>query len=84
LGTAYRKRLVYAGAVTPKLSNEEESDLIAALAADKTDQPFLPVQITAIWVKPKFTCRASYAKRLESGRLEDPQWEELTSGIQLE
>jgi hypothetical protein len=84
LGTAYRKQLVFAGAVTPKLSEEEESGLIAAFAANQADQPFLPVEATAIWLKPKFACRVSYAKRSESGRLLDPQWEELTGGIRLE
>jgi putative Ca2+/H+ antiporter (TMEM165/GDT1 family) len=84
LATSYRRQLVFAGAVTPRLSEEDESGLIATFAANQSDQPFLPVEATATWLKPKFACRVSYAKRSENGRLLDPQWEELTGGIRLE
>jgi len=84
LGTAYRRELVFAGVVTPKLSDSGESELLATFEANQSDQPFLPIQATAIWLKPNFTCRVTYAKRSESGRLLDPQWEKLMGGVRLE
>jgi hypothetical protein len=84
LATAYRRKLVYAGYVTPKLSDEEREELTNRLIAAKTDRPFLTIQTTAVWVEPILSCRVSYTKRSDTGRILDPQWEELLGQIKLE
>ena len=83
LGTAYRKKLVYAGYVTPRLSDEELAELTQRLAAAKTNRPFLTIQTSAVWVEPRFSCRVSYTKRSDTGRLLDAQWEELLGEFEL-
>ena len=83
LGTAHKRELVYAGYVTPKLSDEEREELTRRLVAAKTDRPFLTIQTTAVWVEPTLSCRISYTKRSDTGRILDPQWEELLAEFQL-
>jgi hypothetical protein len=78
LGTAYKKKLVYAGSVSPKMSPEESTGLMQMLSDTSTKQPYLPLQISATWVVPKYSCRVSYNKQeKQTGRLLDPQWEEF-------
>jgi hypothetical protein len=83
LGTAHDGKLVYAGALTPKLEGEELAAFTKALAAARTNTPFLDVQSDAIWVRPTFSCRVSYNQQDEAGRLSDAQWVKLlgTTGL---
>ena len=76
LGTAHLGRLVYAGNVTPKFSDESERrELLGRLQALRTQQRTLPIQTEAIWVRPNVTCRVTYGDRQTTGRLNDLQWE---------
>jgi hypothetical protein len=83
LGTAHDGKLVYAGALTPKLEGDELAAFTNALAAARTNQPFLDVQSDAVWVRPTFSCRVSYGQQDETGRLSDAQWVKLlgTTGL---
>jgi hypothetical protein len=76
LGTAHLGRLVYAGNVTPKFSDESERrELLDRLMALRTTQRTLPIQTEAIWVRPNVTCRVTFGERQSTGRLNDIQWE---------
>ena len=81
LGAAHRGELIYAGRVTPEMSDEESSSLLTELTASKTLQPFISIEAEATWVKPKFTCRVTYGERLKSGQLRDVQWERLMGSM---
>lgn len=77
LASAFKRQLAYAGYVTPQMPEDELAELAEKLTAAKTDQPFLTIHTSGYWVKPKYSCRVSYTKRSDSGRLLDPQWEEM-------
>ena len=83
LGTSLEGRLVSAGSVTPKLEGKDLAEFTKALAAARTDRPFLNMESDATWVRPKFSCRVSYLEQDEAGRLSDAQWVALlgTTGL---
>ena len=81
LGAVNRGKLIYAGRVTPEMSDEESSSLLTELTASKTLQPFIAIEAEATWVKPKFTCRVTYGERLKGGQLRDIQWERLMGSM---
>jgi hypothetical protein len=76
LGTAHLGRLVYAGNVAPKFADDAEAgEMLARLAATKTRQRLLAIELEAVWVKPTITCRVTYESRLRTGRLTNIKWE---------
>ena len=78
LGAAHGKKLAFAGRVTPKLSEAEISELVAALKTIVVKQPFISIAAEdVIWVRPKFTCRVTYSEKLKSGHLRDIQWDTI-------
>jgi hypothetical protein len=83
LGTAHGGKLVYAGALTPKLEGEELAAFTKALAAARTDRPFLDVQSDAVWVRPTYSCRVSYLQQDDSGHLSDAKWVKLLGSTGL-
>ena len=77
LGTALKDKLVYACSITPQLSPEEVAGLTQMLYDTASHQPYLPIQVNAQWVVPKYSCRISYESQEKSGRLMNPRWEEF-------
>jgi hypothetical protein len=73
LGTAPEGKLVYAGSVTPKLEGKDLSGFTKALAAVRTDRPFLEMQSDATWVRPRFSWRVSDTQQDVKGRLDSAQ-----------
>jgi hypothetical protein len=65
------------------LEGEELAAFTKALAAARTDRPFLDVQSDALWVGPKFSYRVSYTQQDDAGRLSDAKWVKLlgTTGL---
>ncbi|MEM6329776.1 MAG: hypothetical protein AAF790_05960 [Planctomycetota bacterium] len=84
IATEVNGRLLYAGRVTPELSLDEGLELLDDLRRFPSPRPTVtaPDEATA-WVKPRFTCRVSYDKRVESGRLQGLMWEEMLGEIKL-
>jgi hypothetical protein len=81
LGTNYLARLVYAGRVTPKMSEDERARLLKLLKPIRTREPLIPIESdTTTWVKPKYACRVSFDTR-EKGRLQGIEWERLLGTI---
>jgi hypothetical protein len=81
LGTNYLARLVYAGRVTPEMSEEERTRLLKLLKPIRTHEPLIPIESdTTMWVKPKYACRVSYDTRAK-GRLQGIEWERLLGQI---
>ena len=77
LGTNHLGKLVFAGRVKPKMSDEESAALVESLARIKATQPLIAIQSdTATWVKPKYMCRVTYEQR-KKGRLLEVQWERM-------
>jgi hypothetical protein len=81
LGAVHRKALIYAGRVSPEMSEAERSALLAELISTKTLKPFIAVEAEGTWVKPKFTCRVTYGEKLKSGQLRDVKWDTLLGAV---
>jgi ATP-dependent DNA ligase len=81
LGTSNSGKLVYAGNVAPKLSDDEMKGLAASLKSIESERPIIQIEFAATWVKPKYTCRVSFGQRAKSGRLRDIQWNKLLGSI---
>jgi hypothetical protein len=82
LGTANQGKLVPAGRVTPKLTDQEAGELLATLKAITVKKPFIDVPADdVLWVKPQITCRVKYASQSKEGRLRDLQWEKLLGAM---
>ncbi len=82
LGTADRGQLIYAGTVTPKLSDKELSALGELLKAIPTSQPFIRIEAEAHWVQAKYTCRVNFTEQMKSGRLRDLEWNKMLGSMQ--
>ena len=81
LGTTHLGRLVYAGNVTPRMSDSERTALMKQLAAIKSGGPLISIQSdSTVWVKPKYACRVSYSSK-ERGRLYDVQWDRMLGSM---
>jgi hypothetical protein len=83
LGTANRAKLIYAGRVTPEMSNDELSALLQDLMSIRVHQPFVAIEADAIWVKPKYTCRITYGERLKNGKLRETKWHGMLGQVRL-
>jgi ATP dependent DNA ligase C terminal region len=81
LGAAHRGQLVFAGYVTPKLSDNESKQLAKMLIAVETQRPFIPIQESAHWVQAKYTCRVSFGKQSKDGRLHAIEWDKMLGSI---
>ncbi|MFO0792366.1 MAG: hypothetical protein U0805_23140 [Pirellulales bacterium] len=82
LGTAYRDRLVFAGNVSAKLSEDEAKELLASLQQIKTDRPLVKIStVSAYWVQPRFTCRVTSTEQTKDGRLKDIEWDQLLGAM---
>jgi hypothetical protein len=82
LGAAHRKKLAFAGRVTPKLTEAEAQKLIADLKQIVIKQPFITIQADqATWVKPKLACRVKFGKQTSEGLLRDMEWDSLLTSM---
>jgi ATP-dependent DNA ligase len=81
LGTAYRDKLVYACSVSPQLTDEESVGLLQMLSDSQSPQAYVSTAMDAQWVVPKFSCRVSYERQEETGRLMNAKWEEFLGQI---
>lgn len=83
LGAAHYGKLRYAGRVEPVLDDEENAELLEQLLAARTHRPFLPLQLSAIWVRPVYACRVSFTGRQKDGRLEEIEWRKMLGEIKF-
>lgn len=82
LGAADGGQLIYAGNVTPKLSDDELRSLGQMLQAIQINKPFIKIDAEATWVKPAYTCRVNFTERTKAGRLRDIEWNKMLGRIQ--
>ena len=76
LGTAHRGKLVFAGRVKPKMTDEELSEWLIVLKSQVVKMPFISVQLeNVVWVKAKYACRVTFTEQLGDGRLRDAEWD---------
>ena len=83
LATEVNGRLLYAGRVTPSFTPDESLELAEQLRAARSLRPVVTAPDEGIWLQPRFTCRVTYDKRVESGRLQGLLWEEMLGEIKL-
>jgi hypothetical protein len=76
-------KLVYVGRVTPRLAAEETKSLRHKLEGAKSARPFVQSPRTATWVAPRLTCRVSYTKKMDNGRLTDIEWDSLLGEMKI-
>jgi len=82
LATAHRGKLVYAGKVKPKLSDEELAQVVEVLKSNVVKVPFIAVQMdNVVWVKVKYACRVNFTEQYGDGRLSDAQWEKMLGAM---
>ena len=83
LGAEHYGKLRYAGRVMPELTDKENDELLKLLEESRTTQPLLKIQLSAIWVRPKYTCRVTYTERGRDGRLEEVKWVKMLGEIKF-
>lgn len=84
LAGEHRGKLQYVGQVTLQLSVKQLRDLSDQLAAAQSIDPFVAVQMEGVtWVKPKFACRVSYARKGNKGGLYDAKFESLLGEVAI-
>ncbi|MEO1497890.1 MAG: hypothetical protein AAFV43_12155 [Planctomycetota bacterium] len=84
LATETGGRLKYIGDVRPKLTPEERDELFAKFDRAEATRPFVRTNATAQWLRPKFTCKASYTEWPEGkSRPRELRWEELLEEMSL-
>ena len=83
LGTAHRKRLIYAGVVALNMPDDQRQVLLQSLEAIMSMKAFDPIEADADWVEPKYACRVTFTERLKGGRLRDIQWDTLLGDIAM-
>jgi hypothetical protein len=82
LGTAHRGKLVFAGRVKPKLTDEELSQMVDVLKSQVVKVPFISVQLeNVVWVKVKYACRVTFTEQFGDGRLRDAQWDKMLGAM---
>ncbi|QDU90150.1 hypothetical protein Pla175_35510 [Pirellulimonas nuda] len=81
--TEHNKRLLYAGRVRPTLPPAELDALQLKLQANLAPRPFVTVLGDANWVHPKFPCRLTYDRRVESGMLQGLLWDRPLAEIKM-
>ncbi len=81
--TEHNQRLLYAGRVRPTLPPHELDELQLRLQANRAPRPFVTVLGDAQWVRPKFPCRLTYERRVESGMLQGLLWESSLAEISM-
>ncbi|MEM8866402.1 MAG: hypothetical protein AAGF31_12725 [Planctomycetota bacterium] len=75
--------LFYGGRVIPVFTPDESMHLVERLRLAHAPRPTVSAPDGATWLQPRFTCRISYDKRVESGRLQGIAWEEMLGEIKL-
>ena len=70
-------RLKYIGKVTPEIESREEEQLVEKFQSTGSSRPFVKTAESGAWVRPKFTCRVTYADWPQGRRPTDLRWESL-------
>lgn len=83
LATVIDEKLQYAGLVTGNIPEEMQEQLREKLTGLAQEQPFLKCPVTATWVKPVVTCRASFKSWSENKRMQEPVLKELLADTDL-
>lgn len=83
LATDASGRLLYAGELTPPLTDEVKFKLKQQLRTSHAATSFVKTGRVAIWVDPKFPIRVTYTERRSDGRLVDMEWVEQLPMLQL-
>lgn len=83
LATDTGGRLRYVGDVRPKLEAEAREAMLKKFVANGAKRPFVRTTASAQWLRPRFTCRASYTSWPEGKRPRELRWEALLEEMKL-
>lgn len=83
IATEVQGSLMYAGRVQPRFTPDESLQLVERLREAHSPRPIVTAPEGAKWVSPRFPCRVTYDKRVESGRLQGLLWEEMLGEVKL-
>lgn len=84
LATEVDGRLKYIGDVRPQLEEEPRQEMLEKFEAAGTKRAFVRTNVEALWLKPKFTCKASYTEWPEGkSRPRELRWEEMLDEMTL-
>jgi hypothetical protein len=78
-----RGKLKYVGAVRPRLEKQEMRELLRKFEQSPASRPLVATNATAVWVRPKFTCRVTYTEWPDGGRPKQIEWDSLMEEVQL-
>jgi hypothetical protein len=83
LGTAYRGKLVNACVVRPNPELPETQHIVELLSQVRSDRPYVPTHLAALWVRPIYGCRVVCEKQdQKTGRLLNASWKEFLGKLQ--
>lgn len=83
LATDASGRLIFAGELTPPLTDQEKYNLKQQLRTSHAASSFVRTGRVAVWVDPRFPVRVTYTSQNKDGRLVDMEWEEQLPELQL-
>jgi hypothetical protein len=78
-----RGKLKYIGAVRPLLEKVEMRELLRKFEQAPSSRPLVTTNATALWVRPKFTCRVTYTEWPDGSRPKQLKWDSLMEEVQL-
>lgn len=71
------------GSVRPNLSGGEKIELVARFKENTASRPFVKTSDSAIWLRPRFTCRVTYNDWPDGKRPRGLKWDELLDEVKL-
>lgn len=83
LAADQKGKLKSIGRVRPTLSGGEKIELVGRFKESTASRPFVKTSESAIWLRPRFTCRVTYNDWPDGKRPKGLKWEELLDEVKL-
>ena len=83
LAADQKGKLKSIGSVQPDLSGGEKIELVDRFKQSTASRPFVKTSDSAIWLRPRFTCRVTYNDWPNGKRPRGLKWEELLDEVKL-
>ncbi|QDV73417.1 hypothetical protein [Botrimarina mediterranea] len=83
LATDSGGKLQYVGQVTPAIEAAEAIELLKKFERSLATRPFVKTSESAVWLRPRFTCRVTYREWPNGARPKDLQWDQMLDEVKL-
>ncbi len=83
LAADQKGKLKSVGAVRPTLSGGDKIELVNRFKKSTASRPFVKTSESAIWLRPRFTCRVTYNDWPNGKRPKGLKWDELLEEVKL-